>query len=117
MKQFIFIATLFISTSALATPINESPRKIVQFSLNDAQKLVECEKVLQSCDEALESAGDVIRAKDATLEVREAQIKELARRNAELKASRDSLWRNPLVWFFAGALLGGLSYGALQAIP
>lgn len=117
MKQFILIATLFISTSVLATPINESPRKTVRFSLNDAQKLVECESTLQACDEALSAAGKALDAKDATIEVQASQLEELTRRNAELEASRDSFFSNPLVWFLAGALAGGLSYGLVQAIP
>jgi len=78
---------------------------------------VSCEDVIKECDKALDAADHSLRAKDAILKVQTEQLEAVVKRNAELKASRDSFFRNPLVLLLTGALVGGFTYGLVQKIP
>lgn len=86
------------------------------FTLSDEEKRAieqkqACDETLTACDEALKHAERLIKSKNAIIDIRTSQIEELAKQNAELQSQRDSLWRNPLVWFLTGVVVGGLTYG------
>ncbi len=78
---------------------------------------VTCREVLAACDEAVRSSDDLLKTKDVKIDLQQGELEELSRRTAELQAQRDSIWRNPWVWLFVGAAVGGLSFELIRKIP
>jgi len=108
---------LWLFTLVSGTPLT-AQTKTETFTLSQEEKaeLEACDYALEACGGALKQAGKVIQSKNGIIDLKADQIKALAGQNARLKAERDSLWRNPLVWFLGGIVAGGLTYGLIQRI-
>lgn len=74
----------------------------------EAPTLEETIELLIACDDAFLSCADVVGQQDVILEQQANAIDLQAKRISELKADRDSFWKNPLVWGFAGIAAGVL---------
>lgn len=73
---------------------------------NPSARVVACESTLTACDEALKRCAEFTQSQKETMALQGALLIAAEKKVARLQAERDSVWRNPLLWGLAGALLG-----------
>ncbi len=92
--------------------------KAETFRLSEAEKCeldAACDEALNACDAALNKADKVIQGKNAIIKIQKEQNQVLKSQIVDLEEERDSIFKNPIVWFFIGVAVGGLSYGLVTS--
>lgn len=102
---------LYSTTAIFVMLIGSSTLKAEPiFTVELTPKERACQAALSACDEALKAADQVIKGKNAIIGAQDEQIKNLKTQVVEIREERDSLFKNPIVWFLVGFVAGGLSY-------
>jgi hypothetical protein len=66
-------------------------------------------ELLEQCDKALGSCDGLVKSQEDYIGEQEGVINLQAERISKLEADKNSLLKNPLLWFFVGAAVGGVS--------
>jgi hypothetical protein len=101
---------LLIAIAIFVMPIQNLAANEVIYSVA-LSEIVKCDDVLKACDEALLKAGKVIQGKNEIIDIQAKQVKVLKEQLIEAEDERDSILRSPILWFLAGIIIGGVSYG------
>jgi hypothetical protein len=107
MKTLLKLIVIFAALTTVCLAKETESR--ILFSVSASKPT--CDEVLKACDEALNKAGKVIEGKNEIIKAQEEQVKNLSEQVIDLQDERDSIFKNPIVWFLVGVAVGGLSYG------
>lgn len=72
-----------------------------------AANMTAATEAARAADEAIESCDELVKTQDELIKAQSRVIDKMAEREAKLKQQRDSVLRNPLVWFLIGGIAGG----------
>jgi hypothetical protein len=70
-------------------------------------------ELLQTCDRALTDCDKLIATKDQKIQKQEELIILQNTQISDLKNDQNSILKNPVVWFVAGVLVGGITISLL----
>ena len=100
-KLIAIIMLLCVSTEVSAKSLAS---KSIELTPKELQKTIE---LLQKCDVAQAACRASTSAQERVIIEQDLLLSTQADRISELERDIENLWRNPLVWFFGGVLVGG----------
>lgn len=79
------------------------------FTLTPKEKA--CSQALNACDDAIKKADSLIDAKNKVIDAQKKEADLLSKALVKAQDQRDSIFRNPFLWLFIGAVIGGVGAG------